>query len=472
MAITPAHRVVELLGPWRRGGTSRERLAASLRSLVLEGRLAVESRLPAERTLATALGVSRATVTGAYDQLREQGYVASRQGSGSWVTLPAGHRMAPSDAIVGGSGLDMRISAMPAPAVLADVFETAARELTHWLDHHGYDPLGLPPLREAIARRFCRRGLPTRPEQILVTNGALHALDLTIRATLPRGRRALVELPSYPVALDALRAAGARLVPVPMSEHGWDVDALEASVRNQPPVLAYLIPDFHNPTGRLMDVADRQRVLRVLQNAGTTPVVDETFAELNLDGVAIPPPAAAFGGDRTITLGSLSKSVWGGLRVGWVRAEPAVIHRLASARAAIDLSSPLFEQIVATHTLERLDEILAERREVIRIRRAALARALDEFLPEWGYALPAGGLFIWARLPQPISTNLALEASRRDLQLTPGPRFAAAGVLEHHLRLPFTLAPEQLERAVRILAELTPRRAEGSSRRVLAGYVA
>jgi DNA-binding transcriptional MocR family regulator len=472
VAITPAHRVVELIGPWRRGGTSRERLAASLRSLVLEGRLAVETRLPAERTLAVALGVSRATVTGAYDQLREQGYVASRQGSGSWVTLPAGHRMAPSDAIVGGTGLDLRISAMPAPAVLAEVFEVAARELTHWLDHHGYDPLGLPPLREAIAARFRRRGLPTRPEQILVTNGALHALDLTIRATLPRGRRALVELPSYPVALDALRAAGARLTPVPIGEHGWDVEAVEASVRSQPPVLAYLIPDFHNPTGRLMDAAARRRVLLALEDAGATTVLDETFVELNLDGVAMPPPAAVFGGERTITLGSLSKSVWGGLRVGWVRAEPAVIHRLASARAAIDLASPLFEQIVATHTLERLDDILAERREVIRIRRGALVRALDEFLPEWSYALPAGGLFIWARLPEPISTSLALEASRRDLQLTPGPRFAAAGVLEQHLRLPFTLAPDQLERAVRILAELTPTGDRASGSRVLAGYVA
>jgi DNA-binding transcriptional MocR family regulator len=472
VAIASAHRVVELLGPWRRGGTSRERLAASLRSLVLEGRLAVESRLPAERALAAALGVSRATVTGAYDQLREQGYVASRQGAGSWVTLPAGHRPAPSDAIVGGTGLDLRISAMPAPAVLADVFQAAAQELTHWLDHHGYDPLGLPPLREAIAARFRRRGLPTRPEQILVTNGALHALDLTIRATLPRGRRALVELPSYPVALDALRAAGARLAPVPMSEQGWDVGALEASVRNQPPLLAYLIPDFHNPTGRLMDVTTRERVMRTLRGAGTTTVIDETFAELNLDGVAMPPAAAAFGGERTITLGSLSKSVWGGLRVGWVRADPAVIHRLASARAAIDLASPLFEQIVAIHTLERLDDILLERREVIRLRRAALARALDEFLPEWNYTLPAGGLFIWARLPEPISTSLALEASRRDLQLTPGPRFAAAGVLEHHLRLPFTLAPEQLERAVRILAELTPRHGSESAPRVLAGYVA
>jgi len=433
---------------------------------VLDGRLAVESRLPAERTLAAALGVSRATVTGGYDELREQGYIESRQGAGSWVTLPGGHRAAPSDAIVGSPGLDLRISAMPAPAVLEELFVETARELPRWLDHHGYDPLGLPPLRRAIARRFELRGLPTRPEQILVTNGALHALDLAIRAALPRGRRVLVELPSYPAALDALRGAGARLIPAPLGEHGWDVEALEATVRDQPPALAYLIPDFHNPTGLVMGQDARRRAVHALEHAGATTVVDETFVELNLDGVALPTPAGAFGGEGTITIGSLSKAVWGGLRVGWARADPALIHRMVTARAAIDLASPLFEQLVATRTLARLDEILAERRGAIRIRRAALTHALNEHLPAWRYASPAGGLFVWAQLPGPISTSLALEAARHDLHLSPGPRFAAAGLLERHLRLPFTLAPAQLTRAVEILAGLTPvsagERASGS----------
>jgi DNA-binding transcriptional MocR family regulator len=130
---------------------------------------------------------------------------------------------------------------------------------------------------------------------------------------------------------------------------------------------------------------------------------------------------------------------------------------MVTARAAIDLASPLFEQIVATHTLARIDEILAERRDVIRTRRAALADALDVHLPAWRYELPAGGLYIWVELPGPISTSVALEASTRDVHLTPGPRFAAAGLLERHLRLPFTLSPPQLERAARILAEVTPR---------------
>ena len=455
VSITPAGRLTDLLGPWRREGTSRERLAAAVRALILDGRVAVESRLPAERTLATALGVSRATVTAAYDQLREEGYISSRQGSGSWVTLPGGHRSAP-DAIVGGPGLDMRIAALPAPAALEDLFLAAARELPRWLDHHGYDPLGLPPLRRAIAAWFDRRGLPTRPEQILVTNGAMHGVDLSIRAALPRGRRVLVEVPSYPVALDALRGAAALLMPVPVTREGWDLDALRALARTHPPALAYLMPDFQNPTGVLIDEGSRRRAMRALRSAGTVAVIDETFVELNLDGVEMPAPAASFGDERTITVGSLSKAVWGGLRVGWARGDPALIHRLVAARATSDMSGPLFEQIVATHVLAHLDELLVERRAMIRRRRDALAGALDRRLPEWRYALPAGGMFLWAELPEPISTSLSLAAAEQDLQLTPGPRYAAAGVLERHLRLPFTLAPAQLERAVEILAGLTP----------------
>ena len=226
--------------------------------------------------------------------------------------------------------------------------------------------------------------------------------------------------------------------------------------RQERPALAYLMPDFHNPTGLVMDTAARRRLMRALRDAGAATVIDETFAELNLDGIPMPAPAASFSEHGTLTIGSLSKAVWGGLRIGWVRAEEALIHRLATVRASSDLASPLFEQLVARHAVERMDEILAERREVIRMRRAALTRALARRLPEWGYALPAGGLFLWAKLPEPISTSIALEAARHELHVTAGPRFAAAGVLERHLRLPFTLAPEQLERAVEILADLVP----------------
>jgi DNA-binding transcriptional MocR family regulator len=451
-SFTTANRLAELLGDWRQGGPAHERLAATVRSLILDGRIALQSRLPPERALAGAVGCSRATVTFAYNRLREEGYIESRQGAGSWVALPGGHRAA-TDALLPGAGLEMRIAALPAPPALDDIARTAVGDLPRWLDHHGYDPLGLPPLREAIAARYSARGLPTRPEQIIVTNGALQAIDLTVRAVLRRGQRTLVEIPSYPAALDALRAAGARLVAVPVGASGWDLGVLQSVAREQEPALAYLIPDHQNPTGAVMDSPSRRRALNELERAGSHMVIDETFSELWLDGPAPPAPVA---GARTIVVGSLSKAVWGGLRIGWARAEPTLIRRLATARATTDLASPVLEQIIATHVLREIDAIMDERRALVRVRRAALADALAAGLPEWRFAMPTGGLFIWAELPGAISTSLAVRAAEHGVQVTPGPRFGEAGLLERYVRLPFALAPEQLERAVAILARSVP----------------
>ncbi|HLH65333.1 MAG TPA: PLP-dependent aminotransferase family protein [Solirubrobacteraceae bacterium] len=455
MTTIPPTRLAGLLGTWRPGGPAGDRLAATMRALVLDGRLPLHARLPPERALAAALGLSRATVTAAYDRLRADGYVVSRQGAGSWVAMPAESR-AEGDELHDFDGLDLRIAALPAPAAVGELALGAARELTGWLDHHGYNALGLPPLRAAIAARFSARGLPTAPEQVLVTSGALQALDLAIRALLPRGRTALVEIPSYPVALDALRAAGARLVTVPVDEQGWDLDALEATAASERPPLAYLMPDYQNPTGRLMDETARRRALRALRRAGTIAVIDETFAELRLDGSEPTAPAAAWGGDATIVIGGLSKSVWGGLRVGWARGEPQTLRRLAAARATSDMASPVLDQLLAVRVLEGLDGLLAERLPLLRARRATLAQALALKLPAWRCAQPQGGMFLWVQLPEPISTSLSVLAAERGLALTPGPRFGAAGLLERRLRLPFTLAPEQLLRAVSLLAELAP----------------
>jgi DNA-binding transcriptional MocR family regulator len=450
MSFTTATRLAELLGDWRQGGSAHERLAATVRSLILDGRIPLQSRLPPERALAAAVGCSRATVTFAYNRLREEGYIESRQGAGSWVALPGGHRAA-TDTLLAGAGLEMRIAALPAPPALDDIAREAVAELPRWLDHHGYDPLGLPPLREAIAARYTARGLPTRPEQIIVSNGALQAIDLTIRAVVGRGNKVLVEIPSYPAALDALRAAGARPVAVPVSASGWDLAMLRALAREQQPALAYLIPDHQNPTGAVMDSASRRRALHELERASSHVVIDETFSELWLDGPATAPPAPV-AGERTIIVGSLSKSVWGGLRIGWARAEPMLIRRLATARATTDMASPVLEQIIATHVLREMDVIMDERRALVRVRRAALADALRADLPGWSFSMPTGGLFIWAELPGAISTSLAVRAAEHGLQITPGPRFGEAGLLERYVRLPFALAPEQLEQAVAILA--------------------
>jgi DNA-binding transcriptional MocR family regulator len=445
MATTPS-RLAALLGDWRGSAAAHVSLAATLRSLVLDGRLPLESSLPAERRLAEELGVSRTTVTAAYERLRRDGYVASRRGSRSWVTLPGGHRAA-NDAVVPARGIDLRIAALPAPPMLDELVQAAVTELPRWLDHHGYDPLGLPPLREAIAARYTERGLPTRPGQVLVSNGAMHALDLVLRALPVRGKPVLVEIPSYPAALDALRAARARLDAVPVSSEGWDLAELQRLARDVRPALAYLIPDFQNPTGALMDANTRRTAVGALADAGTIVVVDETFAELQLDDVDATAPA-----DATIALGSLAKSVWGGLRIGWVRAAESLVQRLATARATTDMASPVLEQLIAVQVLAGRETVVAERRRRLRAGRDRLAAALEP--TGWRFTLPRGGAFLWVELPAPVATNLSVRAYERGVHVTPGPRFGAAGLLERFLRLPFTVPAEQLAVAVPVLAEL------------------
>ena len=454
--------MVELLGDWRRGGPAAERLAATVRTLVLDGRVAAGTRLPAERPLATALGVSRTTVTAAYDRLCDEGYLARVHGAGSWVTIPSTAGPTLDDA--GTAELDLTIAALPAPAAVLELAGRATAQLPRWLDHHGYAPLGLPPLRQAIAARYTQRGLPTTADQILVTAGAMQAIDLTIRALLPRGRAALVEIPSYPAALDAIRAAGARVHAVPVSVHGWDLPELEQLLSRHRPALSYLIPEFHNPTGAVMDEPARRRALAAFGRSDGHVIIDETFAELNLDGIAMPPPFASLGrGERVVTVGSLSKTAWGGMRVGWIRAEPGLIRRLASGRSGIDMSNPVLEQLLAVEVLAEFEAIIADRRALARTHRDVLIGSLRRHLPSWRHHSAAGGLCLWVELPEPMSTGLAVLAREHGVALTPGPRFGAGGLLERYLRLPFTVRPADLETAVSVIARIAPRVADGDT---------
>lgn len=432
-------------------------LARGITSLVQDGRVATETRLPSERELAGALRLSRATVTAAYDALRAAGFLESRTGSGSYVTVPPGSR--PQNQLVrwapsGGPAdvIDLSCATLPAPAaVISAALAEASTRLGAHMTADGYDPAGLPVLREGIAARFTARGVPTRPEQILVTSGALHGTDLLLRLLLGPGERVITELPTYPGALDAVRANGGRVVPVPMApQGGWHVAQLQAALRQSAARLAFLVPDYHNPTGALVGEADRREVLRVARQNGTTVVVDESFVELGYEGGAERPTAAL--DPSVITVGSLSKLVWGGLRIGWIRASTDLVHRLAALRTSIDLGGPVLDQLVAATVLERLDEVAAGRVAELRPRRDALIAALARELPRWRAAVPQGGLSLWAELDAPLSTPLAMLAGQAGVILVPGSRFGVDGTLERFLRLPFALPPARLEQAVSRIA--------------------
>lgn len=441
-------RLAKLLGEWRRGGPRQcvVDLVTAMKLLVADGRLPVGTRLPSERELTEALPVSRTTITAALDQLRAEGVVESRRGAGSWINGPVGG----GGGITGGDDtlIDLSRAAPPALPSVRLAMEVAMGQMPEHLASHGYDERGLPVLRQRIADRYAARGLPTSPDQIVVTSGAQHAWALVLRLFAGPGDRVLVEQPSYPNALEAVRASFGIPVPVPMLADGWDLDGFEAAVRQAGPRLAYLIPDFQNPTGLRMTSESRESLSAVLRKARTPFVVDETLVELALDGSPEPLPMAAFGGDSVVTLGSASKSHWGGLRIGWIRASADVVHRLLSTRAAIDLGTPVFEQLVLAALLESPESVLRQRREEALAQRDVAVAALREHCPQWKFDVPTGGLGIWCALDGPVSTRIAVVAQNHGLRLVPGPRFAVHGGCEQMLRVPYTQSPEVLREAI------------------------
>ncbi|MGR6321082.1 PLP-dependent aminotransferase family protein [Micromonospora soli] len=456
-------QLARLLGQWhalpgRRRSPDYAALAAAVRGLLADGRLPLGVRLPAERELAEALRISRTTVTAAYRELRESGHLASRRGAGSWTMLPGTHRVASTGLwtpLDDRDMIDLGVAALSAPPQLATAARAAAEDLPRYLGGAGYHPTGIIELREAVARSYTERGLPTSPEQIMVTSGTQHALDLVLRLALSPGGGVLVESPTYPNALAALSARRARITTHGLAADGdgWDADLLLGSIRQSRPKLAYLIPEFQNPTGHLMAADLRERLVGAAHAAGTDLVVDESFVDLPLDGTELPPPVATFDRhSRVISIGGMSKPYWGGLRIGWVRASAPQVQRLAAARVGVDMASPVLDQLVAVHLLADAPAIVAARRTQLAAQRDALVGALAERLPDWRVAAPRGGVTLWVELDGPISSALARAAEEVGVRLAPGPRFGLDGTLERFLRLPFTLPAADLVEAVGRLA--------------------
>ncbi|MGP3970559.1 MocR-like transcription factor YczR [Streptomyces sp. 6N223] len=451
-------------------------LADGIRLLVLEGRVAVAARLPAERELAAALRVSRTTVAAAFEALRAEGFLASRRGSGSWTAVPAGRPLPgrglePLPPEAAGSMIDLGCAALPAPEPwLTRALTGAMAELPPAARTHGDFPAGLPSLRQALADRYTARGVPTMPEQIMVTTGAMGAVAAIRRLFASSGERVAVEHPSYANVLQLMREAGARLVPVPMGEglSGWDMPAWRRVLAAASPRMAYVVADFHNPTGALIPDSQRGELVAAARAAGTVLVVDETMADLTLDlapGERPPRPVCAFdhGGSGVITVGSASKAFWTGLRIGWVRAAPEVIRALVAARSYADMSSPVVEQLALAWLMTGggWQEAVALRLAGVRDNRAAVVAALRRELPGWEFQVPSGGLTLWVRAGGLSGSRIADTAERLGVRVPSGPRFGLDGAFEGYLRVPFIVGGEVADEAAARLATAARLVAEG-----------
>ncbi|USE78151.1 PLP-dependent aminotransferase family protein [Cupriavidus gilardii] len=326
---------------------------------------------------------------------------------------------------------------------------------------------GVPALREALSRQMGQAGAPTPAERILVTSGSQQGFDFLVRAFVEPGVPVIVEAPTYPAAIQALRLAGARLVPVPADAEGIDTDALEQCLRDcapaERPRLIYLVPTFANPTGATLSVRRRQAVLRLAAQYELLVIEDDPYGCLAFDGA---PPATLLAmangepalRDRIVYLGSLSKTVAPGLRIGWMAAHPDVVRRAVLAKQASDLCTPPWIQRAMAAYLDagHLSGQVARIIEVYRDKRDAMVSALERELGgRIDYMRPGGGMFVWASLPDGTdSAELLREAIEENVLFVPGKAFhAATGQPSPALRLSFaTPSVAEIGEGVRRLA--------------------
>ncbi|MET9736213.1 PLP-dependent aminotransferase family protein [Streptomyces sp. NPDC006458] len=315
---------------------------------------------------------------------------------------------------------------------------------------------GEPVLRTALAHRITGRGLPTAADDLLVTTGSQQALSLLATALLDPGDTVLVEDPCYLAALQVFGLAGARIVGVPTDADGVDPQVLAELVARERPKLLYTVPTFQNPTGRTMPADRRAAVAAVAARHGLWIVEDDPYGELRYDGAPQPWIAAhAEAADRTVLLGSFSKIMAPGLRLGWLRAPAALRRACAVAKQAADLHTPTLNQLAAARYLDVLDAHVARVRTVYGERRDAMLAALPGALPEGSaWNRPEGGMFLWARLPASYDTAALLpEVVRHDVAYVPGAPFYASDPDRSTLRLCFvTQTPDEIREGLGRLA--------------------
>jgi DNA-binding transcriptional MocR family regulator len=317
---------------------------------------------------------------------------------------------------------------------------------------HGYQPLGLPELRARIADLHRDRGLPTRPAQVAVTAGAQQAIGLVGQLLVRPGDAVVVETPTYPGALDVLGRLGARIVPVPAETSWARTAALRQAVEANAPRLVYVLPDCANPTGQVTPEGRRREIARLADEHQVYVVEDNSLADVVLEPRGIPPVAAFSRTGRVLTLGSLSKVAWGGLRIGWLRGPAEFIDPVGRLKAATDFGMSVLPQVTALRVLDRLPAIAAARRDLVRERRDLAERELARLLPEWCWTSPEGGLSLWIRLPGGTADGLAQVALRHGVEFTPGSAHAVDGACDDHLRLSYGAPPAVLREGIARLA--------------------
>jgi GntR family transcriptional regulator/MocR family aminotransferase len=434
----------------------------AVRGLIVSGALLPGDKLPPSRELSTKLGINRNTATSAYEELAKTGEVRSHVGQGTFVAVRR----------AGGSASDpaapirfrfSRAAEASAPRVRSsgalrtehpdpidfaslvpdeDLFpvEPFRRVLDEVLRAEGkkllqYGPAaGHPPLRAYIAERLRSRG-PWRAradaENVLIVNGTQQALDLICRSLLDPGDRVALESPTYTIILPLLAQYQAQIEPVPMTDRGLDLAILETALERSNPKLVFTMPTFHNPTGITMDLPSRKRLLELCARHGTAVVEDDFDSELRFEGAEVPPLKALDERDSVLHIGTFSKGLFPGLRLGWIVAPKPVVEALGRSKLISDYHTSLLLQAAVLEFCRKghYDRHLKRLAAIYRDKGKRLQEALERFFPpEVRWTRPEGGFALWVTLREGLSSESILaESAKAGVLFTPGTHFFSRG---------------------------------------------
>lgn len=346
-------------------------------------------------------------------------------------------------------------------ATVADATRCALERNPEWALQYG-KTTGVPELADVLLAKLRRdQGIVAGQENLIITAGGSQALQLVLDLLIDPGDVIVCEAPTWMGFIDAVRNVHGRLVTVPVDDDGLDVDALDARLRELTaagtrPKFVYVISNFQNPSGISTTVARRRRIAELAAEHGTLVLEDDAYHDLRYEGERLPPIYALDDSGHTMYLGTMSKIMGAGMRLGWLVANEEIVRRLA--RLKTDGGTSIFGSYVAAEWIPaQLDAHIATLKEIYGRRRDRMLAALAEHMPEGTtWTRPEGGFFVWVTLPEGIdAAKMRPQARERGVEYLPGATCFADGSGANTIRLSFSFATdEQIAEGIRILGEV------------------